>query len=319
MKKYFGLCVLFLVAVTSTLHSQPIPQYDGDGRNIDTASSFIIIGDTQLRGKEELLLLRENNRRFVKALFKKIADERPGFVMILGDLTFDGGKEQLWQNFDQLAQPVHQMGIPVYPLLGNHEYFGNIREMQRQYFTRFKQIDAQDWYSFRWRDVGIIMLNSNFSELKADEAKQQERWYRGAIKHFEEDSTITSVIVACHHPPHTNSAVVSDDQNVQRAFETPFAQSKKTVLFITGHCHSYERFFIGGKNIIVSGGGGPRQALLQPPSGSRNKDYFTAGAIRPHHFCKISKRGNELLLEMNAISEDCKHWSIADTVVLRTQ
>lgn len=316
MKKYLAIGVAVLVAVTSTLHSQPIPQYDGDGRNIDTSSSFILLGDTQLRGKEEMLLLRENNRHFVKALFKKIADERPGFVMLLGDLTFDGGKENLWQSFDQLAQPLRETGIPVYPLLGNHEYFGNFREMQRQYFSRFQQIEAKDWYSFRWRDVGIIMLNSNFTELSADQRKQQTRWYLGALKHFEEDSSIASVIVACHHPPHTNSSVVGDDKEVQRAFEAPFDSSKKTVLFITGHCHSYERFIIGGKNIIVSGGGGPRQAL-HPSTGTIKKDYFNGGAIRPHHFCKISKRGNELLLEMNAVTEDCKHWFVADSVVLR--
>jgi hypothetical protein len=97
-------------------------------------------------------------------------------------------------------------------------------------------------------------------------------------------------------------------------------------LFITGHCHSYEHFVINGKNFIVSGGGGPRQEL-QRPTDSLKQDRFDprkedtrklhiTKTTRPHHFCKVSKINDKLVLEMEQVSEDLKEWSVGETVAL---
>lgn len=309
------------------IYSQPsqTPTYSGNNITADTSSFFIIAGDLQLQSPV-FEFWRENNRAAVGAICDKIASLHPGFLLALGDLTFDGASEKLWRTFDAYAKPIRDSNIRIYPLLGNHEYFTDKRKMYFEYSSRFPYIKDQLWYVIKWHDVAIITLNSNFSHLSKKERRLQDEWYVQALHLLDSEKTISSIIVACHHPPYTNSTLVSDDKKVQEHFTKAFKESKKGVLFITGHCHSYEHFIIDGKNFIVSGGGGPRQEL-QRPSDSLKQDLFESRkedtrklriwkTTRPHHFCKVSRINGKLLLEMEQVSEDLKEWSIGETVSL---
>jgi hypothetical protein len=323
---------LFILA-TKSAYCQPvetdIPTYSGNGITADTSSSFIIAGDLQLQSPI-LEFWRENNRDAVGAICDKIASLHPGFLLVLGDLTFDGASEKLWRTFDAYAKRIRDSTIRIYPMLGNHEYFSNKRKMYYQYALRFPHINDQLWYVIKWHDVAIIALNSNFSKLSKKERRLQDEWYGKALHLLDSDKSVASIIVACHHPPYTNSTLVSDDQTVQEHFALPFKQSPKSVLFITGHCHSYEHFVIDRKNFIVSGGGGPRQEL-EEPTDTLKQDHFNLVKedsltvhkkhrlkfIRPHHFCKVSRINGKLMLEMEQVSEDLKTWTVGETVTLR--
>ncbi len=293
------------------------PDYSGSSNRLDTASSFIFVGDVQLRGKPEILLGREDNVNAVRALLKKIADENPSFVLILGDLTSPGSSKKAWEDLDELAKPIRDKHIPVYPLPGNHEYFGNHVAAFNEYFSRFPQINNQLWYSKQWKDIGIITLDANFDHLSKDEIHDERAWYLGEMKKMQADSAIVIIIVCCHEPPFTNSTIVSDDIDVQKYFVPAYLNTSKAKLFFSGHCHSYEHFRIHGKDFIVSGGGGPRQNLQSPPKKSPKQDLFNGGKWRKHHFCKLIRTTEGLRIQMTQMDEDLKKWSVGEEIMVR--
>ena len=268
------LIVAFLTPL-GVFAQDEIPSYAGNAVTADTSSSIVLVGDLQLQSPV-LEFWRENNRPAIDALCEKIASEKPGFVLMLGDLTFDGASEKLWTEFDAYAKPIRDSNIRAYPLFGNHEYFTERAPMYYQFFSRFPHIAGRLYYLVKWHDVAFIILNSNFSKITHRQKQLQQQWYERTLNGLEHDSTVASIVVSCHHPPYTNSKVVSDDTLVQNRFVRKFDSSKKTVLFITGHCHSFEHFIIGGKHFITSGGGGPRQASSSPPCCTRSIESDTA-------------------------------------------
>ncbi len=303
-----------LLSFTPGLSSSQIPIYSGSPTRIDTASSFIFIGDVQLRGTPEILIGREDNKNAVRALLKKISEEDPSFVLVLGDFTFPGSSLNSWQDFDDLAKPIRTKGIPIFPLPGNHEYFGNHNVAFTQYFSRFPQIKEQLWYSKKWKDIGIITLNSNFSNLSKDDITDERKWYLGEMKKMQADSSVAIIIVCCHQPPFTNSSVVNDDKDVQKYFVPSYIHTPKAKLFFSGHCHSYEHFKISGKDFIVSGGAGPSQRLEAPKKNSVKQDLFRDGPERRHHFCKLIRTADGLKVQMTQIDEPLKNWTIGEEI-----
>src|SRR5579872_6034510 len=111
MKRWHIFFFIFFLS-SSYLYGQT-PDYSGKPEGHDSMS-FIIVGDLQLRGPTEIG--REDNRNAVEVLMRKIADENPSFILILGDLTWDGGVHELWDSFDNLATPIYNNHIPVYAL-----------------------------------------------------------------------------------------------------------------------------------------------------------------------------------------------------------
>src|ERR1043165_3547567 len=215
MKSLLILLIFFLTVTNCPVYSQSndieIPTYSGNYITADTSSFFIIAGDLQLQSPV-LEFWRENNRAAVGAICDKIASLHPGFLLALGDLTFDGASEKLWRTFDAYVKPLRDSSIRIYPLFGNHEYFTDKRKMFYEYSSRFPHINDQLWYLIKWHDVAIITLNSNFSHLSKKERRLQDEWYKQALRLLDSDKTISSIIVACHHPPYTNSTLFSDDK-----------------------------------------------------------------------------------------------------------
>ena len=110
--------------------------------------------------------------------------------------------------------------------------------------------------------VAVILLNSNFSKMIDTDIIKQDNWYSHTIKEMEDNPAVKFVIVGCHHSPFTNSKVVSPSLQVQQKFVPAFINSKKCVLFLSGHSHNFERFKVHGKYfLVIGGGGGPHQPL----------------------------------------------------------
>jgi predicted MPP superfamily phosphohydrolase len=58
-------------------------------------------------------------------LVSAIANTSPAFVVILGDLVFDGSDPVHWQHFDYIIRALAKKQTPIFPLLGNHDYCSN--------------------------------------------------------------------------------------------------------------------------------------------------------------------------------------------------
>src|SRR5688572_9957704 len=112
--------------------AHPVPSYTGfDG--IDALRDrFLIVGDTQSTSRWEFW--RERNSRERQALLGEMLRRDPAFVLHLGDLTTRGSSSRHWRAFDELFAPFRQRKIPYFPILGNHEFYGNDRVALRHYF-----------------------------------------------------------------------------------------------------------------------------------------------------------------------------------------
>jgi len=276
-----------LLFISSIVYSQEVNK---------NSNSIIIVGDTQRSSKWEFIL--EQNEDVPRKIFDKIADENPLFVVHLGDMSFWGSSTTWWSYFDEDAAKVNKKGIPIYPVPGNHDYFGSNEKAKNNLVSRFPFLKEQTWYSKQINNLAIIFLNSNFEDLTVEDNKAQLRFYKKELKVFEQDSSIQHIIIVCHHSPYTNSTIVDPSKYVQKYFVPAFMKAFKTKAFFSGHCHSIEHFIKANKHFIVSGGGGGPRQKLATGKRAKYKDYFTAGRIRYFNYCRLTFEGDNLKLEM---------------------
>jgi 3',5'-cyclic AMP phosphodiesterase CpdA len=304
-----GLEVVALFIPINTFEALPTtemrdtPSYAGFADVQATKNRFILVGDTQ--GTSRWEFWRERNDRERKLIVDEIARREPAFVIHLGDLTTRGSSEKHWHEFDDRHKEFRERKIPYFPVLGNHEFYGNDKKAQGHYFARFPYLDKKRWYSFTWKNTGFLLVDSNFSSLTKEQVGEQYRWYLSKLEVFQKNAEIDFIIVCCHQPPLTNSRVVHPSKEVQVSFADPFLQFQKTCLFLSGHSHSYERFQRDGKIFIVSGGGGgPRHRVTIDPRKQRSQDLFSGPERRFFHFCQIENYNDTLAFRVVRLESD---------------
>jgi predicted phosphodiesterase len=288
---------------------QPIPPYAGFAQIDPTKNHFILVGDTQ--GTSHWEFWRERNDKERKSIIDEITRREPAFVIHLGDLTTRGSSEKHWREFDDLHRELCKKKIPYSPILGNHEFYGNDKKALHNYFGRFPYLAGRHWYTFTWKNIGLILVDSNFSSLTKEQIDEQSQWYLDELAKFEKNTKIDFIIVCCHEPPFTNSRVVSPNKEVKIKFVDPFLRFKKTRLFLSGHSHSYERFQMDGKFFIISGGGGgPRHKVIIDPRKQRYQDLFSGPELRFFHICEIESSNDTLFFKVLRLESDGKFAAI---------
>lgn len=279
------------------------PFYAGFADIQGAKNHSIIVGDTQSTSRWEFW--RERNDRERKQIIAEITRRQPAFVVHLGDLTTRGSSKKHWLKFDEIHEEFREKKVPYFPTLGNHEFYGNDEKARQLYFARFPYLDKRRWYSYTWKNAGFILVDSNFSSLTKEKVEEQCRWYLDELEKFEKNTQIDFIIVCCHEPPFTNSRVVRPNREVKVNFADPFLQRQKTCLFFSGHSHSYERFQMGGKFFIVSGGGdGPRHRVMIDPQSRRHQDLFSGPELRFFHFCEIESHNETLVFRVMRLESD---------------
>ena len=126
----------------------PAPTFAGTPFYVP-GSHFTVIGDLQGTLPEEQMIGRENNDLERWQLLPEVARTNPAFVVMLGDLVSWGASAAEWDDFDEHTDALRRMGIPVFAVPGNHDYFGGDR--LRHYFaplpthSRFALVRAPLW------------------------------------------------------------------------------------------------------------------------------------------------------------------------------
>jgi predicted phosphodiesterase len=301
-------------AIASEHEPRAVPSYAGFVEIQPAKSRFLIVGDTQ--GTSHWEFWRERNDKQRKLIIDEITRREPAFVVHLGDLTTRGSSEKHWQEFDAMHKRFREKKIPCFPTLGNHELYGNDEKALQNYFERFPYLDKKRWYSFTWKNMGLILVDSNFSTLLKEQIDEQSRWYLKELEKFEKNTGIDFVMVCCHEPPFTNNRVIDPNKKVEVSFAKPFLRFQKTRLFLSGHSHSYERFQTGDKFFIVSGGGGgPRHKVSIDPAKQPYQDLFSGPELRFFHFCEIENRNNTLVFRVLRL-ESNGTFAVADSFVI---
>ena len=312
VSKLLIIITIFLIVIPAILligllpgivrHTESeIPVYPGFKDIKNTKTKVIFIGDTQRTSYWEFW--RERNYNKSPVLLRKIADRDPAFLIILGDLIFQGSSTLHWTHFDKNSRPILENRLPLFPIPGNHEYYGPDEKAFKHYFSRFPHLENKTWYGFSFKNTGFIMLNSNFDQMSPLERTNQRKWYLQELAKMELDNKIKFVIVCIHHPPYTNSTVIRPSNIVREVYASQFLRCSKTAFFLSGHTHSIEIFKKNGKTFIISGGGGGHRHRLDTDKKNRKyNDTFNGPSIRFLHFCQLEI--HETFLEMQIVKLD---------------
>ncbi|WPP50012.1 metallophosphoesterase [Catalinimonas niigatensis] len=252
----------------------------------DQAYAFALIGDTEARP-------HINDR-----ITKMVWDERPNFVLNLGDLT-DGGFEphKFEWNYEYFAgtRQLHSR-IPVFPVPGNGE-------ADLFWYKKYHKLPGNEaYYSFRYGNAEFFMLNSNESKEQFKPGGEQYVWLEKALQ----ASAAKWKFVAHHHAPYS-----ADENDYGNSWEGPSSYGDPSVrpivplyekygvdMVFFGHLHTYQRSLPVLDNLVKEksgviyvqcGGGGGNLEDFAPA-----RAWFSAKTYRGHHYATISVYGNKL-------------------------
>lgn len=258
-----------------------------------------VIGDTQRTSRlETVFMLREQNDRERELLLHHLFRADFDLLVHLGDMVFDGSSASEWQEFDRLFAPVLAKGIPVIPAVGNHEYWGNNQQARAHLVARFPELANSRWQARLHGGLGLVVIDSNISEYDETGWNRQVAWFSRTLQEMEENPQVRAVIVFSHHPPFTNSTVIDDAPYLAKSFFPAFFSSPKTIAFISGHVHGYERFAANGRTFIVSGGGGGPRLRLLTGERARHRDLFNGPALRPFNYLLLYPEASGLRIDV---------------------
>jgi Calcineurin-like phosphoesterase len=263
----------------------------------ESLKHFSVMGDLQGTLVWERIFGREDNAAERKLLVPEMAQARPAFVVLLGDLVTWGNSAQRWAEFDEQTQSLRDGGIPVLPVPGNHDYFGGGK--LRRYFARFPGLHRRHWYERRYGGLALLLLDSNAGPLSRQQWQAQRCWFEQRLQWLDAEASVQGVLVFLHHTPLTNSTNVGDNMDVARDLLQPFLRAQKTMALFAGHAHGYERFPAGAKAIVVSaGGGGPRTELLKGDARRHPDDQARLPSPRPFNFVEVGVTASGLHAEV---------------------
>jgi len=307
--KFFLLVFFLSCSLITTSFSQNVKE---------TKIGFI--SDTQQpMWIEKIFLAANNNSAATNAIFSSIIEkESISALFHLGDITAFGMCPSEWEEIDKNIEKLKKANIPIYPALGNHDYFLFKKNSLPQFNKRFPAI-KESWYSVRIKNVAVLILNSNYFRLSDDEIQKQKRWYINKIKELEKDDSIEAIIVGVHHSPFTNSKVVDPSEDVRKDFVPSFLKSNKSKLFISGHAHAFEHFKRNGKDFLVIGGGGGLQHPLLMGGSQRWKDLFPIPTSkRMFHYLVCELKDSKLNVRVMMLNSDFKTFMSAYEIVIET-
>ena len=282
---------------------------------LNQAFTFVGYGDMRFTNPANI---KDSNPAVRQAEIARIAEERPAFVVISGDLVLNGANAQDWKVFDNETAPLRQAGITVFPALGNHDIRGGESEALEKYFRRFPQINRRRWYSVQAGNVVVFVLDS----VSAD-GGQQLHWLEQGLDELPRGTDF--VLVCLHHPPITHSSESmpggghgsrAREQQLASMLEQRQRALRARIIVLAGHVHNYERYERGGVTYIVSGGGGATPYMVARTSGDFYRDTGPT-----YHICNFSVHPGELKFQMLKVDLEGRRpvWSVRDAFELRAQ
>ena len=282
-------------------------------RTFAAPSRVLLYGDS--RGKLPLEFWREDTGQVPEHVIARAVEERADLVVHAGDLV-ETGSPASWSAFDEEIAPLRACGVPFFPILGNHEFFGeaDTRAALARYHARFPALLGQRWYDLRVGPLLFVLVDTNAPELSRCEVEAQDAWYLERLAQAEADPSVRWVVVVGHHPPMTNAVMHKPDAFSEVHFAAPALRHPKVAAFVAGHVHTYERFVIQGRQFVVSGGGGsPRVNLM---SDHRWHDEYAGGPVRPFHYLRFDVRPDRCDVETVMFDACSGTWAVGDAFPL---
>lgn len=286
------------------------PPFSGAIKHAGRPARIVVYGDNRCRHPLEFWLKDTTKAR--RRVAYRIAQIRPDLVVNTGDIVDRGASAAPWQVFDEENAWLRRMGVPYYPVLGNHEYMGGSTETAlHNYFARFPYLNDRRWYKLQVGPVVFLMLDSNFDEMTQEEVRSQLTWLQDNIVECERDPNVRMTVLITHHPPFTHSRNEHPSVKVTHLVLPLMSGYAKCKLFYSGHSHSYERFRVGGVNYVVTGGGGAPLDVTE--EAIFPEDLYDGGRIRGFHYCLMTLYKKQCSIEMFELQPDGS-WVVRDSL-----
>ena len=214
----------------------------------------------------------------------KLIDQIPGTVFAAGDLVYNKGS---WDEFQNCYQPTWgRFKDRTKPTPGNHDYNGSSNSGYFRYWGDTAGDPQKGYYSYDLGVWHVVVLNTNCSVRVlggCGEGSPQETWLREDLAAHAD----ACIVAYGHHSLFSSGILPSHAVHPElRAFWRDLHRAHAD-LILAGHEHSYERFAPqdpdgkldekqGIRQIVVGTGGKSHTPLgfPQPNSEVRNTDTF---------------------------------------------
>jgi hypothetical protein len=277
---------------------------------------FVAYGDTRFTDPKNT---DASNPAVREALVQAIAEAKPAFISVGGDIVYRGDDVNDWKIWDTETAVWRENKIPIYPALGNHDLYGDQKVALANYFQHFPDLRGNRYYSVRAANTLLLMLDSSLDETSGP----QGEWLAHELDHLPAD--VDFVCLVLHHPPYTDStdqlfggghSARHSEQTLAQMLEERQSRTRVRFVVIGGHVHNYERHEHGGVTYFVSGGGGAHPYLItrQPA------DPLFGKAVNYHYLLVEVDRG-KMKITMNRVEMAVgkASWSMPDSVEISTQ
>src|ERR1700686_809849 len=298
------------VASASLAQTQPVnlqPQ-------VSLPFRFVAYGDTRFTDPNNTEAANASVRQ---TLVQAIADARPAFISIGGDIAYSGDNVNDWKIWDKETAAWSENKIPVYPALGNHDLHGDEKVALANYFQRFPDLKNNRYYSVRAANTLLLVMDSALDET----AGAQGQWLAQKLDHVPGD--VDFVFLVFHHPPYTSSSDAktfggghsarSPEQKLAMMLEARQQNLRARIVVFSGHVHNYERHEHGGVTYFVTGGAGAHAYPIERSPG----DPFQSKEVN-YHYLDVHVDRDSLKVTMHRLdlTSGTPVWTTPDSLTI---
>ena len=296
MTALLGALALLFALVGCTKRSSAQTVTTGLDVKVTVPFRFVAYGDTRFHDPNDTAAADPAARI---ALVQAVAGAHPAFICFTGDIVYKGSDANDWKIFDRETRIWRERNIPVFPALGNHEFYGDKKTALADYFQRFPDLNGSRYYSVRAANTLFLVLDSSVDEVSGPQGK----WLKDKLDDI--PSNVDFVFLMLHHPPYTSSSTKMlgeghsarpQEQALAKLLEERQGHVHARFIVFSGHVHNYERHEHGGVVYFVSGGGGAHAYAIErapdDPYRSREVNY---------HYLLLEVDHQQLTVTMNRL------------------
>jgi acid phosphatase type 7 len=220
--------------------------------------TFITYGDTRFTTRANVA-----NAYARRSLVTQMAAENPVAILIGGDLVYQGSDPEDYAIYKSETAEWSKRNIPVYPVLGNHEFRGcdpadDDSVCLENWWQAFDTLRLRPyrWYSVAIGPEILVVILDSDAGLKTGTA--QRAWFEHQVSGA--GPGVKFILVMLHYPPVRDPIYprAADEAEVARYLSRKAKTLSAQVIVIGSHVHNYERHRKDGVTYLVSGGGGAK-------------------------------------------------------------